>query len=123
MKEFLPIIIMLNNYLHDLATALLFTSGFVLMCLYKWIINKDSKPYLDIYVKLFHVLTKLGLASLVWIFLGGIPRVIFFSKYEWWNAVSKGIILALTIKHIIMFLLVGTGIYLWIRLRKQLQKI
>ena len=118
MNEILPVIIMMNNYFHDVATALLAVSAFTFLGLRK-MITKDNK---EVYIKLFHYLTKLALVSLVWIILGGIPRVIFFKKYEWWDAASKGIIPALIVKHIVMFFLVGCGIYLWLGIRKSVKK-
>ena len=122
MNEILPVIIMMNNYFHDVATALLAVSAFTLLGLRRMITKDNKGAHKDIYIKVFHYLTKLALVSLVWIILGGIPRVIFFKKYEWWDAASKGIIPALIVKHIVMFLLVGCGIYLWHRIRKTVKK-
>ena len=116
MNEYLPVIIMMNNYFHDVATALLAASAFVLLGINK-LTGSDNRSH----KKIFHYLTRVALVSLVWIIVGGVPRVMFFKKYEWWDAASKGIIPALIVKHIVMFFLVGYGLFLWVRIRKQMR--
>ena len=124
MSPELGVLIMMNNYFHDVATALLLASGYVI-----WVIVKrydaSSKTreiteyFLNIYVKA----VKLAKFSLIWIILGGIPRIIFYTEFEWSNAAGKGQIIALIIKHILVFAFVGMGAYIWIRINKKVKEI
>ena len=121
MNEYLPVIIMFNNYFHDLATAFLGVSAFMLLAIKKHLLKNKVENNREIYIKAFHYLSKLALISLAWIILGGIPRTIFFKKYEWWDAVVKGVVAALVMQHIIMFAVTGVGIYIWVCARKEIK--
>lgn len=123
MSTELAVIIMLNNYFHDVATALLAASGTTM-----WIVAKryerfkgpDTLPY---FMTLYKSVTKLAKFSLYWILIGGVPRTIFYKDLEWSDAAGKDQVPALIAKHILAFIIVATGAYLWIKLNKKVQGI
>ena len=124
MSQTTGILIMLNNYFHDVATALLLASGYVI-----WVIVKrydasaktgeTTEYFLNIYGKS----VKLAKIALIWIVLGGIPRTIFYAEFEWANAAGKGQVAALIVKHILAFAFVGMGAHIWIRINKRVKEI
>jgi hypothetical protein len=115
---------MINNYLHDLATALLAASGAVMLVVLRIAARiKKGDGEVELVVNIYQKVTKIALVSVSWIILGGIPRTIFFKRYEWWDAAGKGIIPALLIKHLIMFSLVGAGVILWLKVRKEITRL
>ena len=59
--------------------------------------------------------------SLIYILVAGVPRVIFYEEYEWSRIAGDLQIVAIIIKHVVMFLLVGTGFYFWIKLGKKVR--
>lgn len=115
------ILIMLNNYFHDVATALLVSSAFVMWTLAKKYDPAAIPELAAYYVGCYHRVTQLAKIALIWIILGGIPRSIAYRDYEWANAVGNGQVPALIGKHIVVGTMVAIGAYLWLRLRKRIQ--
>ncbi len=118
----LGVIIMMNNYMHDLATALLATSGIVL-----WVLGQKSEAYPGgearaYFVACYHRLTRLGAISLVWIILGGAVRSWSYREFEWANAVGNAQVPALIVKHVLMFGLLGLGLSVWGKLRAKVRR-
>jgi hypothetical protein len=113
----LGILIIMNNYFHDVATALLFTAGFVMLSADQLLSAHNNPGASEYFLALYHKFTGFARFALIWILVGGIPRTIFYEKYEWNPALGKGIIPALIVKHILMFTLVGFGVYFWRKLK------
>lgn len=122
MNDWLPIIIMMNNYFHDVATALLVTSAVAMLALGRILEQRGLEPGHPVHRTIYTFLSRLALAALGWIIIGGIPRTIFFQRFEWWDAASKGIVAALVVKHIVMGGLVIAGVVLWLRIRRRLKQ-
>jgi hypothetical protein len=121
MSPTLGVIIMMNNYFHDVATALLLASGVVM-----WVVIRNyqegASPDTDRYfLRLYRSVTWLAKFSLLWIILGGIPRTIFYAEFEWANAAGKGQVTALIIKHILAFLFVGAGAHIWFKIWRKVK--
>jgi hypothetical protein len=118
--------IMMNNYFHDVAIALLAASGIAL-----WFILKkydahprqDERHVTEYFLSLYDSMTRVARFSLYWIFIGGVPRTLFYRDFEWVTAVKHGQVPALIVKHVLTFALVGTGVHLWIRLKGRVHEI
>lgn len=121
MSPELGLAIMMNNYFHDVATALLVGSAFALWALVRVYDEGSAGPETRAYLlRIYGLMTKLARFSLAWIVLGGVPRLIFFMDFEWVNAVGKLQVPALALKHILIFIAVGSGARLWWQLRKRM---
>lgn len=118
MKPTLAVLIMINNYFHDLATAMLAASGFAMLGIRNLL---EEQPDKTISRKMYRQMSILAVISLLWTLLGGIPRTIYFKRLEWWDAAGKGIIPALIVKHILMVAVVFQGVNSWRRLRDDLR--
>lgn len=119
----LGVFILMNNYFHDVATALLLATSIAV-----WIVSKKLGDRHDTAVKQYFLdvyagLTKLAKFALYWILIAGVPRIYFYMDLEWSHAVGKGQIPAIIVKHILMFVIVGTGAHLWIRLHRRVAEI
>jgi hypothetical protein len=122
----LGIAIMMNNYFHDVATALLAASGIAL-----WVIVKrydahprqEERPVTEYFLTLYESMTRVARFSLYWILIGGVPRTLFYRDFEWVTAVKHGQVPALIVKHVLAFAFVGTGVHLWLRLKKRVKAI
>ena len=124
MSPALGVIIMMNNYFHDVATALLAASAFVVWVIVKrYDTSSKTKETTKYFLKIYSNTTKLAKFSLLWIVLGGIPRTIFYTEFEWANALGKGQITALVVKHILAFTFVGSGAYLWLKINRKVKQI
>ncbi len=116
----LAVVIALNNYFHDLATGVLFGCAAVLWVVSRRVPTADADR-LRLLAEFAHVLGRLAAVAVAWIVIGGIPRVIFFSRFEWDPSVTRGIVPALVIKHILLVSAVGFGSWLWFRTSRRLR--
>lgn len=124
MNQWLPVIIMMNNYFHDVATALLAASALVMLFILRAISSKSlDQAKIGLVKEIYRPTTKVAVFSLIWVLVGGVPRTIFFKRYEWWDAAGKGIIPALIVKHFLMFVLVFAGFVLWSQVRKKINSL
>lgn len=117
------IILMMNNYFHDVATALLLASGVAMWQIIRRLGTANEPEVLRYFLRLHQGLITLARISLIWIVLGGIPRTIFYTEFEWANAAGKGQIPALMVKHALFFLFVGAGAHLWGKINKKAKMI
>ena len=113
------ILVIMNNYFHDVATAVLLGSAAIM-----WVLGRQAERGgpgdVAVLARFYPTLTRFAWGAVAWIVVGGIPRTIFFTRYEWDPAVIKGIVLALAIKHALMALAVVLGIVLWMRVKRRI---
>lgn len=115
----LKVLIILNNYFHDVATAMLFSSALII-----WLLGRRASARgpeaVRALANAYPVLTHVAQFSLVWIVIGGIPRMLFFQQVEWNMAdpSNKYLFAALMVKHAFMWAAVAAGTVMWFRLRK-----
>jgi len=117
------VILMMNNYFHDVATALLLSSGVALWLIMKRLGTTSDVAVLTYFLSLHQGMTRLATVALIWIVLGGIPRTLFYAEFEWANAAGKGQIPALIVKHVLFFIFVGAGAHLWAKINRQARSI
>lgn len=113
----LSVLIIMNNYFHDVATALLVSSAVILYVLQRNAEKNGTAERLA-FAHAYPLLTKFAWGAIAWIVIGGIPRTIFFTRYEWDPALVKGIVPALLVKHTLIAVAVIIGSILWIRLAR-----
>ena len=110
--------ILMSNYFHDVATAMLLACGVVLRVLAR---NRDQEgdAVLRRYADDMHrSVNRLAWFSVVWIIAGGILRIATFRSFEWWNAVQKHLETALLVKYGIATLMMIAGAVLWMKYGK-----
>jgi len=116
-NQALAMLVILNNYFHDVATATLLSSAVILFVLGRqarvW-----GKPERLALARSYKTLTLFARGALAWIIIGGIPRTIFFYRAEFIPAAQKNIIPDLAVKHIVLVSAVVIGSILWVRLGK-----
>jgi hypothetical protein len=109
----LGVVIMMNNYFHDMATGLLVGSGFALHAILRIQTSMNTPSATLFFLKTNSHMKKLFKFALWWVILGGVPRTIFYTSFEWANAADKLQVPALAVKHVMMFAAVVWGIYAW----------
>ncbi|HZV82917.1 MAG TPA: hypothetical protein VFF53_12195 [Geobacteraceae bacterium] len=113
----LGVAVMMNNYFHDVATALMMASAFVLHAIVR-IQDSMQTPIATIFfLKTHRQMVKFFKFSLWWIIIGGIPRTIFYASFEWNHFADKQQVPALMVKHVLMAAAVIYGIRAWRRLK------
>lgn len=113
----MSILIIINNYLHDVASATLLSSAVIFYVLGRQAQRGDAAER-KAFARAYRTLTRFAWGALAWIIVGGIPRTIFFNQYEFIPADTKGIVADLAIKHALMFTAVVAGGIMWIRMGK-----
>ena len=117
----LGVAIMMNNYFHDMATGLLVGSGFALHAIMRIQTSMNSPDATLFFLKTNSQMKKLFKFALWWVVLGGVPRTVFYTSFEWANAADKLQIPALAVKHVMMFAAVVWGIVAWRRMQKKVE--
>lgn len=124
MSPLSSVVLMVSNYSHDIATAFLAVSGVTM-----WLLSSirgeaawSSEADL-LFIRTYEAVKKIARYSLEWIIIAGVPRIIFYREFEW-SAMSGDLqVVAIIIKHVVMFTLVGGGLYYWSRLNKRVGQI
>ena len=112
---------MMNNYFHDMATGLLVGSGFALHAIMRIQATMNSPQATLFFLKTNTHMKKLFKFALWWVVLGGVPRTIFYTSFEWANAADKLQVPALAVKHVMMFTAVVWGLYAWRRMQNKVE--
>jgi len=107
------LLVMLNNYFHDLAVAFLFASTLMAHLVLRYWPGRPSE-------ELARILTRVAWGSLAWVLLGGVVRVIFYREYEWLTRAGTAQIPALMVKHVLLVVLTVWGLIGVIRLNRRL---
>jgi hypothetical protein len=108
---------LMNNSLHDISIAIFFASGIAM-----WLTLKNLKDKKDEYFsKLSCSIRRIGSFSLYLILFSSIPRILAFKDFELAHAISKDRVTGLIVRHIIAFLFVTAGIYLWIKINARIK--
>ena len=113
----LGVAIMMNNYFHDVATALMMACAFALHAAMRIQAGMNSPAATVYFLKLHRAMVRLFRFSLWWIIIGGVPRTIFYTSFEWNHFADKLQVPALMIKHVLMAAAVIYGIRAWRRLK------
>lgn len=118
-----PILIIMNNYFHDVATAFLLSGAIVLLVFVRTVETDGRKEVVDFFLQNHKKFIKMVRFSVAWIILAGIPRIINYMKYEYEPAVGKDLITAIIVKHVFVFTFLSLGIYFWRDLFKRINKL
>jgi hypothetical protein len=122
-SETAGVFLMMNNYFHDVATALLLASGIAMWIIYKKFGEGQGQEKADYFLRLYDSMTFLARFSLAWIILGGIPRTYFYTEFEWSHYAGRSQVPALLVKHVLAFIFVGAGAHIWIKIRGKAREI
>ena len=117
----LGVAIMMNNYFHDVATALLAASAFTLYAISRVQSVRNDAASTRFFIDTYDVMVRFFKFALWWIVIGGIPRTIYFTSFEWNHFADKLQIPALMVKHLLIFVLVIWGVIAWKRLKTRVE--
>jgi len=119
----LGVAVMMNNYFHDVATALLAGSGFTMHAIVRVQAEMNSPAATLFFLKTYRKMVKFFRFALWWIIIGGVPRTIFYASFEWNHFADKQQIPALMVKHVLMAAAVIWGIGAWRRLKRKVAQL
>jgi len=107
------LLVMMNNYFHDLAVAFFFASSLMAHIVVRHWPGRPSP-------KVGLLLERVAWGSLAWVLLGGVVRVIFYKEYEWLPKAGTAQVPALMVKHVVLVGLTVWGVVGVLRLKRAL---
>lgn len=119
----LGVAVMMNNYFHDVATAMLAASAFCLHAIVRVQAGMNTPTATLFFLKTHRIMVKFFRFAFWWIIIGGVPRTIFYASFEWNHFADKQQVPALMVKHILMAALVIWGVFAWRRLKKKVAQL
>lgn len=111
------VFLIIMNYFHDLAVAILASNVLVVFFLGRYLDRHGADP--KIMPALFAKLTKVTYGALTFVILMGAVRSYFFMEMEWQSAANQGLIEALVVKHVVLVALTVFGVVGQIKYRKK----
>ena len=86
------ILLMLNNYVHDVATGLLLLSALWVGWSARDLGDAPHPAALELFAKTYRRCVAFVWGSLVVIIVTGVVRTIFFMRFEWFPALGRGLV-------------------------------
>jgi hypothetical protein len=111
----MAILVMLNNYFHDLSTAVFAVSSLTAWFLYR---SQALQEAPEVVGPIAAAVVKVGVVALVWTLIGGYVRGMTYHEYEWVQAAGRGQVPVLILKHVILASLVAAGIFILLRVHR-----
>ena len=117
------ILVMLNNYVHDVATGLLLLSALWLGWSARDLGPAPSAETLGAFRRSYGRCVRFVVGSVAVIVATGVVRTVYFMRFEWLPAMGRGLVPVLVLKHVLIFSMLGAGVYAWVGLRRRLAAI
>lgn len=116
------VFVMMNNYFHDVATAMLLVASLLMMFLIREVERHGNvevkKMFVDLYPKMSHIIG----GTIVFIVMAGIVRTFTYKEFEWANAVGNEQVPAIIVKHIVVVIFIIVGLKGWIRVHRRVKE-
>lgn len=107
------LLVMMNNYFHDLAVAFLFASAVMARMVTRHWPGTPSPAVV-------RLLGRVAWGSLAWVLVGGAVRAWFYREYEWLPKAGTAQVPALVAKHVVLVALTVWGLAMVVGLRRRL---
>ena len=114
----IDILIIMNNYFHDVATATLLGAAAIMWTLERQA-RSGAESDLAALARAYPVLTRFAQGALVWIIIGGIPRVLTFNTHDL-GALRGDLVPAIAVKHVVEVAAVVLGVLLWLHVKRRI---
>jgi uncharacterized membrane protein len=120
-SQTLGIILMLNNYVHDVATGLLLLSALWVGWSARDLGDEPAPGAVEVFRKTYRRCVRFVWGSIAVIVVTGVVRTLYFMRFEWIPALGKGLVPVLILKHVLIFTMLGVGAYAWTQIRRRLR--
>jgi hypothetical protein len=97
----MTVLIMMNNYFHDFAVAVLISNLILFLAFTRGLRGDLALSDAQLAV-VYRVAKWVSIGSLIWIAIGGAIRTYHYGDFEWVEAAGKGQLVALGVKHAVM---------------------
>lgn len=113
--------VLMNNYFHDVATAMLLACSVVLWVMLKNLGGEQDGVLLRYAAALYRSVSAMFWFSVLWIIASGILRIATFRSFEWFNTTQKHFEAGLFVKYGIAAVMMVIGTLLWARLSRKMR--
>ncbi|MDH5415427.1 MAG: hypothetical protein OEW87_14920 [Flavobacteriaceae bacterium] len=117
------ILVMMNNYFHDLAAGIVFVCGVTMYIMVKSATEAGSKEAKELALGVYPTLVHIIGGSIIFMLFAGVIRTFTYKEFEWANAVGVGQVYAIMVKHVILGAIFFYGIALWIKAHGKIKEI
>lgn len=121
--DFVSILVTINNYFHDFATAVIIVGTYVMWLMLGYAAKSGDKDLPSTVAALYPRLLHVTGGTLMLLLMAGIVRSFTYKWFEWVEVLGMGQIVVLIFKHVFMFAIVGYGIYVWAGMHKKIKLI
>lgn len=115
------ILVMMNNYFHDLAAGIVFVSGVTMFVMVKKAVEIGSKDAREIVLGVYPTLVHIIGGSIIFMLFAGVIRTFTYEEFEWANAVGVGQVYAIMVKHVVLGAIFFYGIALWVKSHRKIK--
>lgn len=115
------ILLMLNNYVHDVATGLLLVSAMWLAWSARELGESPSPELVRYFERTYRRCVRFVVGSIAVIVATGVIRTVNFMSFEYRPALGSGLVQVLVLKHILIFAMLGAGVYAWLGVRRRME--
>ncbi|MBE9541771.1 MAG: hypothetical protein KAV87_33245 [Desulfobacteraceae bacterium] len=115
------ILVMMNNYFHDLAAGIVFVCGVMMFTMVKTSNNIGSRSAKEIVLGVYPTLVHIIGGSIIFMLFAGVIRTFTYKEFEWANAVGVGQVYAIMVKHVVLGAIFFYGIALWVKAHRQIK--
>jgi hypothetical protein len=123
MSQALGVLVVLNNYVHDVATGLLLISALWLGWSAQDLGGAPSSETLEAFRRSYRRCVRFVLGSILVIVATGVVRTVHFVDFEWTPALGRGLVPVLVLKHVLIFAMLGLGGWAWVKLLRRLREL
>ena len=122
MSQGIATFLLMNNYFHDVATAMLLACCVVLGVLLKHLGDEREAALTGYARSLYRGVSGMFWFSVVWIIVSGAVRFATFRDFEWHNTAQKHFEAGLMVKYAIAAVMMIIGAVLWKRLSRRMKR-
>lgn len=116
------ILVMMNNYFHDLAAGIVFVCGVTMFVMSRKVEELGSRDAKEIFCGVYPTLVHIEGGSVIFMLFAGVIRTFTYADFEWANAVGIGQVYAIMVKHVILGGIFFYGVALWIKSHKMVKR-
>ena len=121
MSQGFAVFLLMNNYFHDVATAMLLACCIVLWTIRKNLGEERDDALMRYAAALYRGITAIFWFSVLWIIVSGIVRIATVQSFEWPNFAQKRHEAGLIAKYCIAVVMMALGMRWWFALSRAIR--
>ena len=115
------ILVMMNNYFHDLAAGIVFVCGVTMYTMIRKAEENGTRTAKEIVIGVYPKLVHIEGGAIIFMLFAGVIRTFTYKEFEWANAVGVGQVYAIMVKHVVLGGVFFFGIALWVKAHKKIK--